>query len=71
MIMSPTLRHEAVCLFLPPLIPAHCPSHALLPEVPLQDRVEDSVFVRVLFVFVQVNMAEPPKPASVNSTWRI
>lgn len=37
-IMSPTLRHEAVYLCLLPLIPAHCPSHALQSEVPLKER---------------------------------
>lgn len=42
MIRSPTLRHAAVCLCLPPLIPAHCPSHAQLSGGPLQDRAENS-----------------------------
>lgn len=34
--MWPTLRHEAACLFLPPLIPSRCLLHALLPEGLLQ-----------------------------------
>ncbi len=45
--MSPTLRREAGCLCLPPRTPAHCPSRALLPEVPLQEGGENSAFVSV------------------------
>lgn len=59
-ILSRTLRRAAACLCLPPLTPAHCSSHALLPEVPLQRKREFTVSVFVLWF--QVNMIEEPYP---------
>lgn len=73
MIMSPTLRLEAVCLCLLPLTPAHCLSHVLLSEAPLRDGKEDSVLTDNQFadmkirvhVYISKNMADPPKPSPV------
>lgn len=45
--MSPTLRREASCLFLPPLIPSRCLLHALLPEGLLQRQKIQSLYVHI------------------------